>query len=215
MRVIALLRELNISLERLQSYESLLVDTDYKFNVINQLVPDAIYLQVIKIHNNQPNIEPKKKELVVFSEGETYRFNGKVKWYFNKQTNAEYGFIEKKGLPDIYFAGEKFLYSDPKNLSDGDEVVVTISKEDVDNKNENIKALSVNSLWEEKDINYLLFHFFTHFDVWNSNLTEIILNQISEQSGQLTESIILEVEKHVIENIDYTILNSTDRKSVV
>lgn len=209
MRVIALLRELNISLERLQSYEPLLVDTDYKFNVINQLVPDAIYLQVIEIHNNQPNIEPKKKELVVFSDGETYRFNGKIKWYFNKQTNAEYGFIEKKGLPDIYFAGEKFLYSDPKNLSDGDEVVVTITKEDVDNKNENIKALSVNSLWEEKDINYLLFHFFTHFDVWNSNLTEIILNQISEQSGQLTESIILEVEKHVIENIDYTILNST------
>lgn len=31
MRVIALLRELNISLESLKNYESLLVDTDFKY----------------------------------------------------------------------------------------------------------------------------------------------------------------------------------------
>jgi hypothetical protein len=214
MRVSALLRELNISLERLQSYEPLLVDTDYKFNVVNQLVPDDIYLQVIEIHNNQPNIEPKKKELVVFSDGETYRFNGKIKWYLNKQTNGEYGFIEKKGLPDIYFSGDKFLYSDPKNLSEGDEVVVTVNKQDIDERRDEIKAIAVNSLFQERNVKYLIFHFFSIFQNWNISQTDLLLHKISELSEQLDNQLLEEIEKHFLTNIDYTNLEPVHYKSL-
>jgi hypothetical protein len=214
MRLIALMRELNISLDILRSYEPFLVDTDYKFNVVNQLVPIEIYLQVIEIHNNQPIIEPKKKEIVVFTDGETYRFNGKVKWYFNKQTNGEYGFIEKTGLPDIYFSGEHFLYSDPKNLKPDDEVVVTVSKKDIDEKNEEIKAISVNSFFQEKNIYYLLYHFFAVFQHWNKAQTDLILHKISELSNQIDKLLIEEIEKHIFTQIDYTKLETTHYKSL-
>ena len=42
MRVSALLRELNIALGTLRSYEPFLEDTDYKFNVLNQLIAEPI-----------------------------------------------------------------------------------------------------------------------------------------------------------------------------
>lgn len=190
MRVSALLREFNISLERLQSYESFLVDTDFKFNVVNQFVPDDIYLKVLEIHNNQPVVEPKKKEIVVFREGETYRFNGKVKWFFNKQTNGEYGFIEKKGLPDIYFSGDKYLYSDPRDLKPDDEVVVTVNKHDIDERRDEIKAIAVNSLFQEKNVKYLIFHFFSIFQKWNISQTDLILHKISELSEQLDKPLL-------------------------
>ena len=179
MRVITLLRELNISLERLQSYETSL-DKYFKFKVVNQFVPDDIYQQIIGIHKNQPISQPKKKEILVFTSDDNYRFNAKIKWYYNKQTDGEYGFIEKSGLPDIYFSGEHFLYSDPKNLKPNDEVVVTIAKQDIDDRKDEIKAISVNSLWEEKDLQFLLFHFFTNLEQCSNNLLEIILKQISD-----------------------------------
>jgi hypothetical protein len=214
MRVIALLRELNISLERLQSYESLLIDTDFKFKVVNQLVPDEIYLQVLEIHKSQPVVEPKKKEIVVFREGETYRFNGKVKWYFNKQTNGEYGFIEKKGLPDIYFSGDKYLYSNPRDLKPDDEVVVTVNKQDIDERRDEINAIAVNSLFQERNVKYLIFHFFSIFQNWNISQTDLILHKISELSEQLDKQLLDDIEKHFVNNIDYTHLELVHYKSL-
>jgi hypothetical protein len=213
MRVITLLRELNISLERLQSYETSL-DKDFKFKVVNQFVPDDIYQQIIGIHKNQPISQPKKKEILVFTSDDNYRFNAKIKWYYNKQTDGEYGFIEKSGLPDIYFSGEHFLYSDPKNLKPNDEVVVTIAKQDIDDRKDEIKAISVNSLWEEKDLQFLLFHFFTNLEQWSNNLLEIILKQISEVSEQINDDILKAVETYVFEKIDYTKLQSSHYKSL-
>jgi hypothetical protein len=212
MRVITLMRELNISLERLQSYESLLEDNDFKFNVVNQLVPENVYLQIVNIHKNIPAKE--KKKILVFIDKENYRFNAKVKWYFNKQTDGEYGFAEKLGLPSIYFSGKTFLYSDPKKLLPGDELVVTIEKQDIDDRKEEIKAISVNSLWEEKDVNFLIFHFFTYFQNWNSTIIENILSQISGLSEQLNESNISDVENYVFKKIDYTEIKIDDHKSL-
>ena len=47
-----------------------------------------------------------------------------MKWYYNHQNQGEYGFLEINGISDIHFSGKSFLYDDPKNLREGDEVVV-------------------------------------------------------------------------------------------
>ena len=202
MRVSNLMRELNITLEMLQSYEVLLVDTDYKFNVVNQLVPDDIYNKVLEIHKNRPILE-EKKQLLVFTEKDNYRFTAKVKWYYNKQTDGEYGFIEKPGIPDIYFAGDTFMFDDPKTIKPDDIVVVTLAKEDLDDQNREIKAIAVNFLSSENDLNFLLFYFLNYLKRITNNEIESLLINISRASNQLDEAIVNSLETIISEEINH------------
>ncbi len=197
------MRELNVTLEMLKSYEVLLVETDYKFNTVNQLVPDDIYNKVIEIHKNRP-IQEEKKQLLVFTEKDNYRFTAKVKWYYNKQTDGEYGFIEKPGIPDIYFAGDTFMFDDPKTIKPGDIVVVTLAKEDLDKHKKEIKAVAVNFLSSENDLNFLLFYFLNYLKRITNNEIESLLNNITRVSNQLDETIVNSLETIISEEINHT-----------
>lgn len=197
MRVIDLLKELNIAFETLRIYEE---SINFSFKDINQLIPLDLYNEILKTHNER-KADTNHKKITSFKQNETYRLNAKVKWYFNNQTNGEYGFLEIKGLPDIHFSGKVYLYSNPKDLKPGHEVVVTLAKEDVVSKNQNLKALSVNSLSEEKDISYLLFHLLYNFHHFKSQTIENLLNQISSLSLQISDKNKTEIKAFIDQKI--------------
>lgn len=197
------MRELNVTLKILQGYEAFLGESEYKFNVVNQLVPDDIYNKVIEIHKSRP-VQEEKKQLLVFTEKDNYRFTAKVKWYFNKQTEGEYGFIEKPGIPDIYFAGDTFMFDDPKTIKPDDIVVVTLAKEDLDEQNREIKAISVNFLSSENDLNFLLFYFLNYLKRITNNEIESLLNNITRVSNQFDETIVNSLETIISEEINHT-----------
>lgn len=199
MRINELLKELNISLETLRKYEPYVNFTFYSGILI---IPEKVCLKVTEIHNDK-SIQQEIKKIVVFEENDSYRFNAIVKWYYNQQNNGEYGFLEKKGMPDIHFSGNVYLFKNPRNLKPGDEVVVTLNKKDVDHKQNNIKATSVNSISDETDLNYLLFHFLNHFqDRINKNIGSI-LNQISSLSEQFNEAHIKSIETFLTEKVKF------------
>jgi hypothetical protein len=197
------MRELNVSLEILKSYESQLIGTDFRFNVVNQQVPEDVYMQVLQIHRNIPVIQ-EKKQLLVFKDKNNYRFTAKVKWYYNKQTEGEYGFIEKAGIPDVYFAGNTFMFDDPKKIQPGDIVVVTLAKEDLDDKKQEIKALAVNFISSENDLNFLLFYFINYFKRLTNDKIESLLENISKNSNQFDETIVNSLETIIAEEINHT-----------
>lgn len=199
MRLIELLNELNISLETLRKYEPFV---KFEFNSINLSIPQEVYFKIIEVHNDK-SIQQEINKVLVFEDKDSYRFNAKVKWYFNHQTNGEYGFLEKNGMPDIHFTGKVFLYTDPKNLKPGDEVVVTLNKKEVNNKINNIKATSVNSISDEKDLNYLLFDFLNHFQYQSIKKSEGILNLITTLSEQFNEDNIKSIETFLGEKIKW------------
>jgi hypothetical protein len=208
MKVSELLIELKITLEELRKYEESVI---FSFDILNQEIPEVIYLKVIDIHKNIPhkNVEFNdfKKNLLLFPVKDTYKFNAKVKWYYNQQTNGEYGFLEKQDLPDIRFSGKHFKNKDPKNLKPGDNVIVTISQKEIDNKKNNLKAISVNYISDETDLNYLLFYFFNYLQTLGWKEREDLLQQIGNLSEQLNEEIIKSIETFFIEKID---LNNLD-----
>ena len=197
-----LLKELNISPETLRKYEPYV---NFSFNSFENpnfrdlVISDEIYRKVIEIHNDK-SIQHKTNKKLVFQDKDSYRFNAKVKWYYNRLTNGEYGFLEIKGIGDIHFSGKVFLYKDPKLLNIGDEVVVTLSKKEFHNKKNNIKATSVNLISDEKDLDYLLFYFINHFFDQNSNL-EIVTNRISSLNEQLNLDHIKLIESFISEKI--------------
>jgi hypothetical protein len=199
MRVSQLLKELNIALATLRSYEPYV---DFTFNVVDQSIPEEVYRKIIDVHNDK-KIQQQLKKIVVFEENDTYRFNAKVKWYYNKQNKGEYGFLEKYGMPDIHFSGNVYLYKDPKHLEPGDEVIVTLNKKEVDNKKPNLKATSVNSISDETDLNYLLFHFLNHFKDRNNKNGRSVLNQISTLSKQSNEDHIKSIETFLTEKVKF------------
>lgn len=183
MRLIELLKELNISLETLRKYETYV---NFEFNSINLSVPEEVYKKVIQVHNDQL-IQQEINKILVYQENDNYRCVASVKWYYNHQTSGEYGFLELNGLPDIHFSGKSYLNNNPEFLKPGDEVVVTLSKKDVDSKKSNIKAIAVNDLSDEKDVNFLLFYLLNHFQILLSKKIEVLIDQISNLSEQLTE----------------------------
>ena len=169
---------------------------------MDQSIPEEVYRKIIDVHNNE-KIQQQLKKIVVFEANDTYRFNAKVKWYYNKQNIGEYGFLEKNGMPDIHFSGNVYLYKDPKHLEPGDEVIVTLNKKEVDNKKTNLKATSVNSISDETDLNYLLFNFLNHFQDRNNKNGGSILNQISSLSEQFNEVHIKSIETFLTEKVKF------------
>lgn len=205
MRVIHLIKELNIAFTTLQQYGNFV---DFIFTDVNQIIPEDIYFKVINVHNDkeiQKELLQEKKELVdpliAFVSGENYRFYGKVRWYYNHQTSGEYGFLEVKGLPDIHFAGKVFLYKDPKNLTPDTDVVVTLNKNEVNNRKSNIRALAVNNLDDEKDINFLLFYLINNFANIEVKKASTLISQIRIHSENLTEDEIKEIELFLSDKI--------------
>ena len=199
MRLIEILKELNISLHTIRKYEPYI---NFTFDSHHSSIPDEVLKKIIEVHNDktiQNKINETNKKLV-FHDNDNYKFKAKVKWYYNQQTRGEYGFVEIKDIGDIRFYGSDFLYKDPKKLNPGDEVVVTLNKKEFDTKRTNIKATSVNLISDEKDLDYLLFYFINYFHDQNSNL-EIVTNQIDVLKDQLNQNTLKAIEKLISEKI--------------
>lgn len=189
MRISEILTELNIKLEILKLYFK---HVDYTFFNIDQQVPEETYNKIVAIHSNdiiKKRILRKQQEdsILAYVDNENYRFIATVKWYYNQQTKGEYGFLELKGMPDIHFSGKSYLYNNPEYLKPGDEVVVTLNKKEVDTKKSNIRAIAVNDIAHEKDINYLVFYLLNYFQSLLSKKIDIVIDQISKLSVQLTD----------------------------
>ncbi len=198
MRLIELLKELNISLESLRKYEPYV---DFEFNSINLSVPDEVYKKVIEVHNDHVFQQEIDKDLL-YQENDNYRCIASVKWYYNHQTSGEYGFLESDGLPDILFTGKSYLHNNPEFLIPGDEVVVTLRKKDVDTKKSNIKAIEVNDLSDEKDVNFLLFYLLNNFHILLNIKIEVLIDQISKLSKQLTEDDRKSIQLFINEKLE-------------
>ena len=198
MRLIELLKELNISLETLRKYETYV---NFEFNSINLSVPEDVYKKIIQVHNDQV-IQQEINKILVYQENDNYRCVASVKWYYNHQTSGEYGFLEIKGLPDVHFSGKTYLHNNPEYLKPGDEVIVTLNKKDVDTKKLNIKAIAVNDLPDEKDVNFLLFYLLNHIQILLSKKIEVLIDQISILSEQLTEDDRQSIQLFINEKIN-------------
>lgn len=196
MRLIELLKELNISLETLRKYETYV---DFEFNAINLSIPEEVYLKIIEVRNDK-TIQHKINSALIFHDKDNYRFKANVKWYYNQRNRGEYGFLEIKNIGDIHFSGNVFLYKDPKKLNPGDEVVVTLNKKEFDSNKNKIKATAVNLISDEKDLDYLLYYFINHFYDQKSNL-EIVTNRISALKEKLNVDQIKLVESFISEKI--------------
>lgn len=196
MRLIELLKELNISLETLRKYETYV---DFEFNAINLSIPEEVYLKIIEVRNDK-TIQHKINSALIFHDKDNYRFKANVKWYYNQRNRGEYGFLEIKNIGDIHFSGNVFLYKDPKKLNPGDEVVVTLNKKEFDSNKNKIKATAVNLISDEKDLDYLLYYFINHFYDQKSNL-EIVTNRIAALKEKLNVDQIKLVESFISEKI--------------
>lgn len=201
MKVFEVLKELNIELKTLQEY---FMYINYTFFSVDQDIPEETYNKILAIHNDNKKQKPENNKnpinKLVYHDKDSYRFKAKVKWYYNRSTNGEYGFLEIKDIGDIHFSGNVFLYKDPKLLNIGDEVVVTLNKKEFHNKKNNIKATSVNLISDEKDLDYLLFYFINYF-YDNTSKLEIVTNRISALNEQLNLDHIKLIESFISEKI--------------
>lgn len=191
-----LLKELNISLQTIRKYEPYI---NFTFTSARNSIPEEVYKKIIEVHNDK-TIQHKINSAFVFYDKDNYRFKAKVKWYYNHQTNGEYGFLEINGIGDIHFSGNVFLYKDPKKLNPGDEVVVTLNKKEFDNNKNKIKATAVNLISDEKDLDYLLFYFINYF-YDNTSKLEIVTNRISDLKEQLNLDHTKLIESFINEKI--------------
>lgn len=177
MRVSELLRELNIALGTLRSYEPFLEDTDYKFNVVNQLVPDDIYKKVLEFHHSKAN----NFEMFVFQDNENYRYISRVKWYKRNQINIKIGLIEKRGLPSVVFDKLKFSGISEIDSVDNIDIITTVKIDDANQETNTIQAVSLNIIDNEVDVDFLVFQFSHNF----SNLLLSTGDKIIERLREL------------------------------
>lgn len=198
MRVSALLRELNIALGTLRSYEPFLEDTDYKFNVVNQLVPDHIYKKVLEFHHSKAN----NFEMFVFQDNENYRYIAKIKWYNRNQVNIKIGLIEKRGLPSVVFDKLKFSGISDFDSVDNIDIITTVKIDEANQETDTIQAVSLNTINNEVDVAFLVFQFSHNF----SNLLLSTGDKIIERLRKLNY-IINEKDAETLNNNIETQLN--------
>ncbi len=131
----------------------------------------------------------------VYEESDCYKIIAKLKWYYNRQTEGEYGFLQYKGLPDIRFYGNSVLGVDPHHLSKGQEVVVTLKKIDIE-YGSSLKALRVNLLKDETNIKYLV-----HLCLKSSHhnlVTKEIIIQLEDRISSLKSNEKINLEKNIV-----------------
>jgi len=217
MRVSQLLKELNISLKSLREYEPFLEDLEFNFNVLNQMVPDEVYNKIIEIHKVKENQNlntdikqvPEKPKLLVFQDKESYRFVAKVLWYYNYQTDGEYGFLKKEGIPDIKFDKSNYFGKSISEVVKGAEYIVTVKKTELDQKRNRIQASKINSFSDEEDANFLVFHFLNFYQeltLLTANKIIASLNKLNyladEKTVEFIDSLLDDLLKHSIGNIE-------------
>lgn len=185
MRVSDILKSCNISLSTLQSYAHEIEGLNFEFQTVNQFVPYEVFEKVKEYLEKRKSEKSEKAKIKLFIEDDNYVFVAKLKWYYNHQKEGEYGFVEKQGLPDIFFHKDAFKFSEPLDLKKDSLLVVKVAKHDIDNRTINIKAVEVYRLDDEKNARFLIYHF--KEIVYHSSITylETIVKQIEENSQTL------------------------------
>jgi len=200
MKLTDLINILNISIEELKEYEKFF---DHKFNLLEQTVPDKICRDLFKIY--KVNLLKNSNMQILYQHEDILKFNAFVMWYFDKKNNGEYGFVQKKGWPNIFFSKKACLKIDPANLIEGDEVIVTINKKNL--KNYNLKAISILPIKEETDINYLLFYYLRDLQNPLKN-NEKLFNQILKCSNEIDKNAFENELIYLKENIKFQTLSN-------
>lgn len=160
MQISKLLKELNITFGQLQNYQEYL---DVLINDANQEIDEDTYLKVIALYNSQEiqneiATKEQNKQILAYDgyvAADGNKFLAKIKWYYNKAKDGEYGFAEHKKLKSIFFRGQDVKGVNPHHLREGETVIVNIGKNSLNNLRK-INATSVNRLEHETDIVYLL-----------------------------------------------------------
>ena len=174
MRVSALIRELNISLTILRSYEPFLGETDYRFNVVNQQVPEDIYRKVLELHQSKAF----SSSTFIFQDDEVYKYIAQIKWYNNSITKGKYGLIEKKGFPSILVDEKKFIGIMEQDSFENSDIIATVKKEDAHQESINIPAVQLNTINKESDIDFLIFEFSHNFSKLQIATGESIIKRL-------------------------------------
>jgi len=117
-----------------------------------------------------------------YVENEKCKIIAKLKWYYNRQTNGEYGFLTCSGLPDIRFSGGSVIDANPHQLSEGQELVVTIKKRELE-KYSDLKAIQVNLVADENNLLFLVHLAFS--TPWSSLIAMENHNKLDEAIEKL------------------------------
>lgn len=197
MQISKLLKELNITFGQLQNYQEYL---DVVISDSNQEIDEDTYLKVIALYNSQEiqneiATKEQNKQILAYDgyvAADGNKFLAKIKWYYNKAKDGEYGFAEHDKLKSIYFRGDDVKGIDPHRLYEGQTVIVHINKKGLSDLSR-VKANSLHRIDYETDVEYL-----THLAIFNED------NNISEQALRVISKInhqVKPLEKKEIESI--------------
>ena len=208
MRVSQLLKELNISLRTLREYEPFLEELEFNFNVLNQMVPHEVYNKIITIHKSKEVEDTntfikrasENPKLLVFQEKENYRFVAKVLWYYNHQTDGEYGFLKKEGIPDIKFDKSNYSGNSISEVIKDAEFIVTVKKTEIEQKKARLQALKINSFNDEEDANFLVFHFLNFFKEISISTAKRIITRLNDLK-YITDKTVLEFINSLLDDL--------------
>ena len=206
MRVSKLLKELNLSFDRLKLYEPYL---DVKIESINQKLSDVTRLKILSVYNNrkiqdkiskQEAVTSKKRETntkrvrITKSKKEkpankTEKFVGSINWYYNRNTQEEYGFLNNSEIGDVHFRGEVVIGADPHNFFEGQIVIFEIPQSEIHSNRK--RALKLYEVEEEKDVVFLISNGCYNY----SDFLENAINLLEQESFILKEKDKKEIEE--------------------
>lgn len=146
----------------------------------------------------KPSISATKERRLQFLKGlyyndDVYKFEAKVKWYYNYSNDGEYGFLVCNGLPDIYFKGNVVKHINPRTLRENDEVLVEIPIVDIENRTK-LSATKVNKLEDEDDLAFLMHK---SIELGNSKY----FSQTTEQIKVQSESLKSETKQAIVTSV--------------
>lgn len=152
MRISKLLKELKLSFDSLKLYEPYLGTT---FNNFNQKITEDTYKKIIELTKNKSiqdelRIKYVKKKKVA---KKIVRLIGLVKWYLDKSSDGEYGFLETQ-IGDVYFNGKVVEGCEPSpfSLEKKSYVIFNTTKP----YSIRPKALKVVRLEDETDLGFII-----------------------------------------------------------
>lgn len=180
LRVNKILRNLEISLDQLKELVAHLdMDVSRPTSILTQEEVNKINLLYlasksedkeakVRVESNKgvSHISSRNRGKKVISEiklgpnmydlGTTVLFIATVQWYYNHSNGGEYGFLSNSELGDIHFKGSIVKGVNPRTLTEGQSVVVTAEKHNI-NRDRGRKLSRVNLIEDEVNIDFLVF----------------------------------------------------------
>lgn len=153
----------------------------------NKFIYTSIKIELDEKYEEQ---DGEKKYYKIPSDSRTEIILAKVKWYYNRNTGGEYGFLESDKLGDIHFNGGCVYGEDPHQLSENQNVIVAVNKRANRDK---LSAKSVHTVDCVDDINALV----KCLDAERYVRHDIVLDQIINIFDDENESHISSLKEFV------------------